>query len=96
MPCRCRSCCSGREQEILYANPAAEQFFDTGAGLLRKQTLADLSAVRQSRCSSWSPRRAERNASAAERDVDLSTPRHGERVADVTVTPLPEPDGAIW
>ena len=38
---------------------------------------------------------AERNASAAERDIDLSTPRHGERLADVTVTPVPEPEGAI-
>ena len=37
----------------------------------------------------------ERNASAAERDVDLSTPRHGERIADVTVTPVPEPEGAL-
>ena len=37
---------------------------------------------------------AERNASAAERDIDLSTPRHGERVADVTVTPVSEPEGA--
>jgi two-component system nitrogen regulation sensor histidine kinase GlnL len=38
---------------------------------------------------------AERGASAAERDIDLSTPRHGERVADVTVTPVSEPEGAI-
>ena len=30
--------------EVLYANPAAEQFFDTGLTLLRKQTLADLMA----------------------------------------------------
>jgi two-component system nitrogen regulation sensor histidine kinase GlnL len=37
----------------------------------------------------------ERNASAAERDVDLSTPRQGERLADVTVTPLGEPEGSL-
>ena len=30
-----------------------------------------------------------------ERDVDLSTPRHGERLADVTVTPLPDPEGTL-
>jgi two-component system, NtrC family, nitrogen regulation sensor histidine kinase GlnL len=27
--------------------------------------------------------------------MDLTTPRHGERVADVTVTPLSEPEGAV-
>src|ERR1700722_75373 len=32
----------GPRREILYANPAAEQFFDTGAAILTKQTLADL------------------------------------------------------
>src|SRR6202000_830689 len=37
----------------------------------------------------------ERNSSAAERDVDISTARHGERIADVTVTPLPEPEGTL-
>src|SRR6202000_3414338 len=34
-------------------------------------------------------------ASAGERAVDLSTPKHGERVADVTVTPVPDPEGAM-
>jgi two-component system nitrogen regulation sensor histidine kinase GlnL len=37
----------------------------------------------------------ERGASAAERDVDLTTPRHGERIADVTVSPVSEPEGAL-
>ncbi|MEO8896902.1 MAG: ATP-binding protein [Rhizomicrobium sp.] len=84
----------GAGQEIVYANPAAEQFFDTGAAILLKQKLSDLlpfdsplfQLVTQAR---------ERQASAAERDVDLSTPRHGERLADVTVTPLGEPDGTL-
>jgi two-component system nitrogen regulation sensor histidine kinase GlnL len=84
----------GPRREILYANPAAEQFFDTGAAILAKQTLADLlpfgspmfQLVEQAR---------RRDASAAERDVDLSTPKHGERLADVTVTPLPDPDGTL-
>ena len=84
----------GAAQEIVFVNPAAEQFFDTGAGLLLKQTLAELlpfdsplfQLIEQAR---------ERNSSAAERDVDVSTPRHGERIADVTVTPLPEPEGTL-
>jgi len=84
----------GPRREILFANPAAEQFFHTGAANLAKQTLADLlpfgspmfQLVEQAR---------RRDASAAERNVDLSTPRHGERIADVTVTPLPDPPGAL-
>ena len=84
----------GSKQEVIYANPAAEQFFDTGLTLLRKQTLADLIAP-HSPLFQLVIQAAERNASAAERDIDLSTPRHGERLADVTVTPVPEPEGAI-
>jgi two-component system, NtrC family, nitrogen regulation sensor histidine kinase GlnL len=80
--------------EVLYANPAAEQFFDTGLTLLRKQTLADLMA-QHSPLFQLVEQAAERNASTAERDIDLSTPRHGERVADVTVTPVPDPEGAM-
>src|SRR4029077_18201494 len=37
----------------------------------------------------------ERGASVAERNVDLSTPRLGERLADVTLTTAPPPDGAV-
>lgn len=84
----------GPKLEVIYANPAAEQFFDTGVTLLRKQTLADLIAP-HSPLFQLVVQAAKRNASAAERDIDLSTPRHGERVADVTVTPVPEPEGAL-
>jgi two-component system nitrogen regulation sensor histidine kinase GlnL len=84
----------GSKHEVLYANPAAEQFFDTGLPLLRKQTLADLIAP-HSPLFQLVSQAAERNASAAERDIDLSTPRHGERVADVTVTPVPDPEGSM-
>ena len=73
----------GSKHEVLYANPAAEQFFDTGLPMLRKQTLADLIAP-HSPLFQLVLQAAERNASAAERDIDLSTPRHGERLADVT------------
>lgn len=80
--------------EVLYANPAAEQFFDTGLTILRKQTLSDLMA-QHSPLFQLVEQAASRNASAAERDIDLSTPRHGERVADVTVTPVSDPEGAM-
>jgi two-component system nitrogen regulation sensor histidine kinase GlnL len=84
----------GARQRILFVNPAAEQFFDMGAGLLAKQTLTDvlpfgspaLQLIAQAR---------ERAASVGERDMDLTTPRHGERVADVVATPLAGQDGCI-
>jgi two-component system nitrogen regulation sensor histidine kinase GlnL len=84
----------GPEQQVMFANPAAEQFFDTSIALLRKLALTDLipfdspllQLIEQAR---------ERNSTAAERDVDLTTPRHGERIADVTVTPVADPEGAV-
>jgi two-component system nitrogen regulation sensor histidine kinase GlnL len=84
---------SGR-QAVVFVNPAAEQFFDMGAGLLTKQKLGDLvpfgspllQLIVQAR---------ERSASVGERDMDLSTPRHGERVADVIATPLAGQDGSV-
>jgi two-component system, NtrC family, nitrogen regulation sensor histidine kinase GlnL len=84
----------GAHGELLYVNPAAEQFFALGAGLLLRQKLSDivpfgsplLQLVQQAR---------ERGASVAERNVDLSTPKLGERLADATLTPAPEPDGAV-
>jgi two-component system nitrogen regulation sensor histidine kinase GlnL len=84
----------GPVQEIVFVNPAAEQFFDTGAGILVKQKLTDLLPF-DSPLIQLIAQARERNSSASERDVDLSTPRHGERVADVTVTPLPEPEGTL-
>jgi two-component system nitrogen regulation sensor histidine kinase GlnL len=84
----------GSRHEILFANPAAEQFFDTGLTLLRKLNLGDLLAP-HSPLFQLVVQTAERNASAAERDIDLSSPRHGERAADVTVTPVSDPVGAI-
>ena len=84
----------GGKGELLYANQAAEQFFAAGIGLLMRQKISDLlpfgspllQLIRQTR---------ERGASIAERNVDLSTPRLGERLADVTLTAASEPDGAV-
>ena len=84
----------GPKSEVLYANPAAEQFFDTGLPMLRKQTLADLIPT-HSPLFQLVAQAVERNASAAERDIDLAMPRHGDRIADVTVTPVQEPEGAM-
>src|SRR5882757_3644183 len=82
----------GLEYQILHANQAAEQFFDMGVGLLMKQKLGDLLPFGSPLLQLIGQAR-ERGASIAERNVDLSTPRLGERVADVTLTPTE--DGAV-
>ncbi len=84
----------GPQQEIVYVNPAAEQFFDTGSGHLLKQKLSALIPF-GSPLFQLIGQALERRASVGERDVDLSTPRSGEHIADLMVTPLPEPEGAV-
>ena len=84
----------GSELQIVFVNPAAEQFFDSGAGLLLRQRLSDLAPFGSPLLQLVAQAR-ERNASVSERNVDLTTPRHGERIADVIATPLPEPEDAI-
>jgi two-component system nitrogen regulation sensor histidine kinase GlnL len=84
----------GPGHDVLFVNPAAEQFFDTGAGFLLKQRLDDLVPF-GSPLIGLIGQACERGASVGERIMDLSTPRHGERIADVTVTPLSEPEGAV-
>jgi two-component system nitrogen regulation sensor histidine kinase GlnL len=84
----------GPNLNVLFVNPAAEQFFDTGAGLLVRQNLPDLVPFGSPLIHLVSQAR-ERGASVSERNVDLTMPRHGERVADVNVTPLPDPEDAV-
>jgi two-component system nitrogen regulation sensor histidine kinase GlnL len=84
----------GKGGDVVFVNPAAEQFFDTGAGLLLKMKLADIVPFGSPLMPLIAQAR-ERGASVGERDVDLSTPRHGERIADIVVTPLPEPEGSV-
>src|SRR6202000_3584153 len=72
---------------VLFVNPAAEQFFDSGEGLLLKHTLDDLVPF-GSPLIGLIAQAQERGASVGERTMDLTMPRHGERIADVTVTPL--------
>lgn len=77
----------GPGDAILFVNPAAEQFFDMGAGLLVRQRLQDVVPFGSPLIQAMAQAR-ERGGTVGDRDVDLSTPRHGERVADVNVTPL--------
>lgn len=79
---------------IIFVNQAAEQFFDMGAGHLVKLQLKDVIPFGSPMFSLVEQVHA-RGATIGERNVDLSTPRHGERHADLTLTPLPEPEGAV-
>ena len=82
----------GPEDELVYANSAAEQFFAMGVGLLLKHRLAELLPF-GSPLLDLVPQTRARGASIGERDVDLSNPKLGERVADVSLTPLE--DGTV-
>src|SRR5258706_14271609 len=84
----------GPQYQLLHANQAAEQFFDMGVGLVLKQKLGDLLPFGSPLLQLIGQAR-ERGASIAERNVDLTTPRLGERVADVTLTPALEDGGVI-
>jgi len=76
----------GPHGELRYVNAAAEQFFAMAEAALLQHALADLlppasplfALMRQAR---------ERGASVGERNLDLSNPRLGERIADATITP---------
>src|SRR5690348_1435245 len=82
----------GPDDELVYANSAAEQFFAMGVGLLLKHRLAELLPFGSPLLDLVSQTRA-RGASIGERDVDLSNPKLGERVADVSLTP--QEDGTV-
>jgi len=82
----------GPEDELVYANSAAEQFFAMGVGLLLKHRLVELLPFGSPLLDLVSQTRA-RGASIGERDVDLSNPKLGERVADVSLTP--QEDGTV-
>jgi two-component system nitrogen regulation sensor histidine kinase GlnL len=84
----------GPKSQILFANPAAEQFFALGAEALGKHALDELVPF-GSPLISLVAQACERKASVSERNLDLSMPRHGARLADATATPASEPDGAV-
>ncbi len=85
----------GERHEVLYANSAAEDFFQASAVVLKRQRLDDLIAF-------GSPVLAlveevqRRGASVSEYRLDLGSPRLGsERVVDVFASPLPNHGEAV-
>jgi two-component system nitrogen regulation sensor histidine kinase GlnL len=85
----------GEGQAVLYANTAAEDFFQSSAALLKRQRIVDLIAF-------GSPVLAlieevqRRGASVSEYRLDLGSPRLGlERIVDVFASPLPSDGEAV-
>jgi len=80
-------------KKVVMANAMAEEFFQMGASILTRQLLADivpfaspmLALVEKVQRQGWT---------VHEYDLDLSTPRAGERHADVLGAPIQEMPGA--
>jgi len=79
---------------IAYANPAAEQFFDTSAVLLSRQTIGDLAPFGSPLISLVAQVQSEGYA-VSEYGVELGTPKMGIRSVDIQVSPLPEAPGYV-
>jgi two-component system nitrogen regulation sensor histidine kinase GlnL len=80
-------------RRIVMANAMAEEFFQMGAGVLKRHTIAELvpfaspllALVERVQRQGWT---------VHEYDIDLTTPRMGERRADILGAPIQEMPGA--
>lgn len=81
-------------EAIVFVNPATEQFFETGASLLRGMNMAELmppdspllTLIRQAR---------ESGSSLAESNISISSPRIGTHVVGAEVAPLAEQPSCV-
>ena len=86
----------GDGQAVLYANTAAEDFFQASAVVLKRQRLQDLIAF-GSPVLSLVDEVQRRGASVSEYRLELGSPRLGlDRIVDVFASPLPgQPDAVV-
>ena len=84
----------GRADQVLYANPAAEQFFDTGASHLCKQSLSDLVPFGSPVLSLVDEARR-KLVIMSEYEVEVGLPRLRKRMVNVTASPVTDQPGAI-
>lgn len=86
----------GEDHFILYANTAAEDFFQSSAVVLKRQRLQDLIAF-GSPVLSLIEEVQRRGSSVSQYRLDLGSPRLGiDRVVDVFASPLPsQPDAVV-
>lgn len=80
--------------DIEYANPAAEQFFDSGLAMLSRQNIRDVVPFGSPILELVSQVQRDRYV-VSEYDVDLGSPRLGERLVDVQVSPVPEKEDFV-
>ncbi len=84
----------GEDNAILFANPAAEQFFDQGASHLMGQTLGQVIPV-DSPVLSLVAQARKGGASVTEYDVSVTLPRNGTRLATVQAASFGDDDSFI-
>lgn len=83
----------GPESDILFVNPAGEQFLDAGGETLLRRKLLDIVPFGSALAQLLGHAR-DRRATISEHDLALSLPER-EYIVDVTATPMGEPAGAI-
>ncbi len=79
---------------ILEANPAAEEFFQTGQSLLKRQTLSDIAPF-GSPLLSLHRQASEALGAISEYGVELGTPKSGVKTVNIQLAPLLELPGAV-
>ncbi|WP_367187189.1 PAS domain-containing protein, partial [uncultured Bosea sp.] len=85
----------GEGHAVLYANTAAEDFFQSSAALLKRQRIDDLVAF-GSPVLGLIEEVQRRGASVSEYRLDLGTPRLGtDHIVDVFASPLPSQGDAV-
>ena len=85
----------GESHAVLYANTAAEDFFQSSAALLKRQRIDDLVAF-GSPVLGVIEEVQRRGASVSEYRLDLGTPRLGtDHIVDVFASPLPSQGDAV-
>ncbi|WP_374679304.1 nitrogen regulation protein NR(II) [Bosea sp. 47.2.35] len=85
----------GESHAVLYANTAAEDFFQSSAALLKRQRIDDLIAF-GSPVLGLIEEVQRRGASVSEYRLDLGTPRLGtDHIVDVFASPLPSQGDAV-
>jgi two-component system nitrogen regulation sensor histidine kinase GlnL len=84
----------GADSRILYANPAAEQFFAAGAAVLYRHTLEELAPFGSPLLSLVAQVRRD-SGNISEHDVDMGTPRVGQRSVDIHLAAVSETPGSV-
>ena len=82
------------DHRIIYANTAAEDFFQSSAVVLKRQRIDDIIAF-GSPVLSLIEEVQRRGASVSEYRLDLGSPRLGDRVVDVFASPLPSQNDSV-